>query len=70
MLQRACAKMQGKERKRQFQDNSSNSQEGATGKGEAFFSQYKFCEKLIEYMFELLCGINLIDAEKLRVDKE
>ena len=41
----ACAKMQGKERKRQFQDNSRNSHEGATGKREAFFSLYKFCEK-------------------------
>ena len=29
MLQSAYAKMQGKERKGQFQDNSSNSQEGA-----------------------------------------
>ena len=35
----------------------------------AFFSLYKFYEKLIEYVFELLCEIDLIDAENLRVYK-
>ena len=39
-------------------------------KERAFFSIYKFCENLIEYMFELLCGIDLIDAKNLRIDKE
>ena len=38
-------------------------------KGGAFFSLYKFCENWIEYTFELLCGIDLIDAENLRIDK-
>ena len=39
-------------------------------KGGAFFSLYKFYKKRIEYMFELLCGNDLIDAENLRIDKE
>ena len=38
-------------------------------KGGAFFSLYKFCENWIEYMFEFLCGIDLIDSENLRIDK-
>ena len=39
-------------------------------KGGAFFSLSKFFENRIEYMFELLCGIDLIDAENLGIDKE
>ena len=39
-------------------------------KREAFFSLYKFYEKLIEYMYELLCEIDLCDAENFRVAKE
>ena len=38
-------------------------------KGGAFFSLYKFCENWIKYTFELLCGIDLIDTENLRIDK-
>ena len=39
-------------------------------KGGAFFSLSKFFENRIEYMFGLLCGIGLIDAENLGIDKE
>ena len=39
-------------------------------KGGAFFSLSKFIENRIEYMFGLLCGIGLIDAENLGIDKE
>ena len=39
-----------------------------SGKGGAFFSLYKFFENRIEYMFELLCGIDLIAAENMRID--
>ena len=38
-------------------------------KGGSFFSLYKFFEKGIEFMFELLCGIDLIAAKNLRIDK-
>ena len=37
-------------------------------KGGAFFSLYKFFENRIEYMFELLYGIDLITAENIRID--
>ena len=39
-------------------------------KGGAFFSLSKFFENRIEYLFVLLCGIYLIDAENLGIDKE
>ena len=39
-------------------------------KGEAFFSLSNFFENRMEYMFELLCGIDLINAENLGIDKE
>ena len=39
-------------------------------KGGALFSLSKFFENRIEYMFELLCGIDLIKAENLGIDKE
>ena len=39
-------------------------------KGEAFFSLSKFFENRIEYMFELLCGVDLIDAVNLRLAEE
>ena len=39
-------------------------------KGGAFSSLSKFFENRIEYMFELLCGIDLIDAENLGIDKK
>ena len=39
-------------------------------KGGAFISLSKFFENRIEYMFELLCGIDLIDTENLGIDKE
>ena len=39
-------------------------------KGEAFFSLSKFFKNRIEYMFELLCRNDLIDAENLGIDKE
>ena len=61
--------MQGEKKKRQFQDNSSNSQEGAIRKRGSILSLYKFFENRIEYMFELLCGIDLIDAENLGMIK-
>ena len=34
----------------------------------ALFSLYKFFENRIEYMFELLYGIDLIAAENIRID--
>ena len=70
MLQNARAKRQGEKKKRQFQDNSNNSQKELFEKRGAFFSLSKFFENRIEYMFELLCGIDLIDAENLGIDKE
>ena len=39
-------------------------------KGGAFFSLSNFFENRIEYMIELLYGIDLIDAENLGIDKE
>ena len=39
-------------------------------KGEAFFSLSNLFENRMEYMFELLHGIDLIDAENLGIDKE
>ena len=36
----------------------------------ALFSLSKFFESRIEYMFELLSGIDLIDTENLGIDKE
>ena len=39
-------------------------------KGGAFFSLSKFFENRIEYMIELLYGIDLIDDENLGIDKE
>ena len=39
-------------------------------KGGAFFSLSKFFENRIEYMIELLYGIDLINAENLGIDKE
>ena len=36
----------------------------------AFFSLSKFFENGIEYMFELLCGVDLIDAASLRLAGE
>ena len=39
-------------------------------KGGAFFSLSKFFENRIEDLFVLLCGIDLIDAENLGIDKE
>ena len=68
LLQNARAKMQGEKKKRQFQDNSSNSQEGAIRKRGSIISLSKFFENRIEYMFELLCVIDLIDAENLGID--
>ena len=39
-------------------------------KGGAFFSLSKFNENQIECRFELLCGVDLIDAANLRLAKE
>ena len=39
-------------------------------KGGAFFSLSKFFENRIEYRFELLCGVDLIDATNLRLAEE
>ena len=39
-------------------------------KGGAFFSLSKFFENRIEYRFELLCGVDLIDAANLRLAEE
>ena len=39
-------------------------------KGEHSFPYINSVKKWIEYIFELLYGIDLIDTENLRIDKE
>ena len=70
MLQNAHAKMQGRRKRDNSRTTPAIHMKELFEKWGAFFSLYKFFENRIEYMFELLCGIDLIDAENLGVDKE
>ena len=61
-------------KERRKRDNSRTNpaihRKGLFEKGRAFFSLSKFFENRIEYRFELLCGVDLIDAANLRLAEE
>ena len=63
-------KCKGRSKRNNSRTTSAMHRKKPIEKGEAFFSLSKSFENRIEYMFELLCGIDFIDAENLGIDKE
>ena len=70
MLQNANAKMQRRRKRDNSRTNPAIHRKELFEKGGAFFSLSKFFENRIEYMFGLLYGIDLFDAENVEIDQE